>query len=161
MFNIQGVRIFANSLNISRITCATGTVILIYILLLQTSHLAESKVWAQDNQQREAELFDKQRREARFRFQPPTHGGGAKDGPYKKRLQEEANNEDTERPEQPVEAPTISSITMKSEFGTLGLTNLGICRKMYMDGCRIMPTALFVLPDANADEDTILITPLA
>jgi len=123
-------------LNIWRITYATGAGILIYVLVSRISHLTESEVWAEDREQREEERRERCHREAGVGFRPP------QEQPYDndKRKAAESNsnsNNDNEGGEtskqqgQPVISPTMSSITMKSEFDMLGSTNL--------DGCKIVP----------------------
>lgn len=98
-------------LNIWRVTYATGAAILIYVLVSRIIHLTESEVWQQDRRQREEERRERHQREVGVGFKPP-HVAPS----------DEKDND-------PVVSPTMSSITMRSEFDHLGSTNL--------DGCKV------------------------
>lgn len=117
--------------NIWRITYATGAGILIYVLVSRVSHLTESEVWAEDRQQQEEDRSERRRREAGVDFRPP-HPVGQNENRLRKQVVDRRDGE--ARPDQPVISPTMSSITMKSEFDLLGSTNL--------DGCKILPAMI-------------------
>lgn len=102
-------------LNIWRVTYATGAAILIYVLVSRIIHLTESEVWEQDRRQREEERRERHQREAGVGFKPPQVAPS-----------DEKDND-------PVVSPTMSSITMRSEFDHLGSTNLDGCK-----ACRLV-----------------------
>jgi len=129
-------------LNIWRITYATGAAVLAYVLVSRIYQLRESEVWVEDRKQREDERGERRLREAGVGFRPP-HPSGS----YERRMRKEEAarsrrdvGEEAARQEQPVISPTMSSITMKSEFDLLGSTNL--------DGCKIVPALMM-----DSDED--------
>lgn len=113
-------------LNIWRITYATGAMILLYVLVSRIIHLTESEVWMNDRKMKEEKKDSKKNREIseRVGFQPPklddTECGSPARPPKK---WDELGN-----------SPTLSSLTMKSDFEGLGSTNL--------DGCKILPEIL-------------------
>ena len=113
-------------LNIWRLTYAIGTAILFYVLVSRIFYLTESEVWTQDVKQREEERIEKYHRESGVGFQPPPLAQQQQQIIMKK------NKDDGQ--EDPVISSTMSSITMKSEFNTLGSTNI--------DGCRVFPAIL-------------------
>ena len=124
-------------LNIWRFTYATGAAMLIYVLVSRISHLTESEVWAADKLQREEERKECHNRESKQGFKPPQVG------PYEKQTKNEARREnESHHHQEPVISPTMSSLTMKSEFDLLGSTNL--------DGCK-MVSAMMV--NHNDDEE--------
>ncbi|KAL7534395.1 hypothetical protein ACHAXR_005839, partial [Thalassiosira sp. AJA248-18] len=143
-------------LNIWRITYAMGAAILIYVLVSRISHLTESEVWAQDRAQREEEMRERHHRDAGPGFSPPR----VSMGPYETRMKNEVKKDTKEtmakqqqqrkkeegrqQEHSPVISPTMSSITMKSEFDLLGSTNL--------DGCK-MVTALGYCHDGGGNGD--------
>lgn len=140
VFSMQGAGIFANSLlltfllmisqrnaqnngndgfdlsllNIWRITYAIGTLVLVYVLVSRIMHLAESEVWAHDRAEREVQQSSKE-----AGFVPP---------------KVEAVKSDKSDAEVPEISPTMSQITMGSQFDGLGSTNL--------DGCRVVPAVV-------------------
>eukprot|EP01082_Thalassiosira_pseudonana_P008272 g7573.t1 g7573 contig24:938059-939502(+) len=114
-------------LNIWRIVYATGTLVLVYLLVSRILHLTESEVWSQDRIQRTAELANRMNREnVEEGFSPP------KVGPYEKEMATLDTNFGDAEP--PIISPTMSSITMRSDFEGLGSTNL--------DGCRVVPVVM-------------------
>ena len=113
-------------LNIWRLTYAIGTAILFYVLVSRIFYLTESEVWTQDVKQREEERIEKYHRESGVGFQPPPLAQ------QQQQIMMKKNKDDGQ--EDPVISPTMSSITMKSEFNTLGSTNI--------DGCRVLPAIL-------------------
>jgi MFS family permease len=100
-------------LNIWRATYATGTMILVYVLISRIIHLTESEVWAQDREQRKEHITTRD-----ATFVPP------KVGP-------ETNNNEIDDTKI---LPSMSQITLGSQFDGLGSTNL--------DGCRVVPTVI-------------------
>ena len=127
-------------LGVWRITYAIGAAVLIYVLVSRIRHLTESEVWAQDRQRREEDRQQRMKREVGVGFRPPRLR------PYETSEHEEkklpAQQKAKELRQEPVISPTMSSITMKSDFDMLGSTNL--------DGCRMMPA---VLADDVDEED--------
>lgn len=114
-------------LNIWRIVYATGTLVLVYVLVSRILHLTESEVWSQDRIQRTAELANRMNREnVEEGFSP------LKVGPYEKEMATLDTNFGDAEP--PIISPTMSSITMRSDFEGLGSTNL--------DGCRVVPVVM-------------------
>ena len=132
-------------LNIWRITYATGAAILIYVLVSRIAHLTESEVWSQDQKKRQEERLEKHQREAGVGFKPPQQQQQHV-GPYEMKLKKDDAKENEEKDKQQEEAvisPTMSSLTMRSEFEMLGSTNI--------DGCRIVPAVMMGYDD-DGDE---------
>eukprot|EP00804_Cyclotella_cryptica_P018284 CCRYP_017663-RA/>CCRYP_017663-RA protein AED:0.19 eAED:0.19 QI:735/1/1/1/1/1/2/138/495 len=154
VFSMQGAGIFANSLlltfllmitkergddkdendasdqyepstllGIWRITYATGTMIVIYVLVSRIMHLTESEVWAQDRERRREEQQERCSRGTISSFFPPGMGS------YESR--ETNNNNDGDAS---LILPSMSQITLGSQFDGLGSTNL--------DGCKIVPVVM-------------------
>jgi hypothetical protein len=116
--NNQEEKVFELSLlNIWRITYAIGTLILVYVLVSRIAHLTESEVWAHDRAEREVQCRSREASPATF--VPP------------KVKSLVATDKDEEIPEI---LPTMSQITLGSQFDGLGSTNL--------DGCRVVPAVV-------------------
>ena len=133
-------------LNIWRITYATGAVILIYVLVSRIIHLTESEVWSQDQKKRQEERLEKHQREAGVGFKPPQQHLQHTVGPYEMKLRKDdakKNKAKDQQQEEAVISPTMSSLTMRSEFEMLGSTNI--------DGCRIVPAVMMGYDD-DGDE---------
>lgn len=141
VFSMQGAGIFANSLsltfllmisrrndkndnnddefnlsllNVWRITYAVGTLILVYVLVSRIIHLTESEVWAHDRAEREVQQSSKE-----IEFVPP---------------KVETVKSDKSDGNVPEILPTMSQITLGSQFDGLGSTNL--------DGCQAVPAVV-------------------
>ncbi|KAL7486255.1 hypothetical protein ACHAW6_011839 [Cyclotella cf. meneghiniana] len=142
VFSMQGAGIFANSLLLTfllmitrrravnddnevveyydtatllavwRITYATGAMILVYVLVSRINHLTESEVWAQDQERR--------REEQQLRSMEAYEGL--------------VTNNNTNDGESSLILPSMSQITLGSQFDGLGSTNL--------DGCKIVPAVV-------------------
>jgi hypothetical protein len=126
-------------LNIWRATYASGAAILVYVLVSRILWLTESEVWKQEKDK----SVERQRRERHQRgvsteFQPP-HLPFDKDV---NRMKKEAMKSSPQN-EEPVISPTMSSLTMKSDFHLLGSTNL--------DGCGLVP-AVRTMDDGDDEE---------
>lgn len=126
-------------LNIWRVTYAIGAAILVYVLVSRILWLKESEVWKQEKDK----SVERQRRERLQRgvsteFQPP-HLPLEKDV---NRMKKEAMKSSPQN-EEPVISPTMSSLTMKSDFHLLGSTNL--------DGCGLVP-AVRTMDDGDDEE---------
>ena len=115
-YNAEGDEFQLSLLNIWRITYAVGTLILVYVLITRILYLTESEVWAHDRAEREVKQCSSENEAS---FEPP------------KRELCPANNENDEIPEI---LPTMSQITLGSQFDGLGSTNL--------DGCRAVPAVM-------------------
>ena len=115
-------------INIWRITYATGAIILLYVLIARIIHLAESEVWVNDCKMREEEKEERQDREmmeySGARFSPTKLGGAGGGSPLSSMKGWDGLGD----------SPTLSSLTMKSEFEGLGSTN--------MDGCKMFPEVI-------------------
>lgn len=145
----------ATLLNIWRTAYATGAAVLIYVLVSRIMHLTESEVWAADREQRREELEGERAREEGVGFHPPEQRRGEKVGPYEKRMKMEEVAAKAKTTggggasagggghQEPVISPTMSSITMRSEFDLLGSTNL--------DGCKLVP-AVMMAESHDSDE---------
>jgi hypothetical protein len=114
-------------LNIWRVTYAIGAAILIYVLVSRILWLAESEVWKQEKEKTvERQRREHQHREVSSQFQPPQLPPGKDNKESKKEVKKvDPNNEE------PIISPTMSSLTMRSDFHMLGSTNL--------DGCGFIP----------------------
>lgn len=128
----------ATLLNIWRITYATGAAVLVYVLASRMRHLTESEVWAADKERRDEDRLERHRRRidagggvngASGSFEPPE----VRMGPYEKQMRkaERATANNNAASSAPVISPTMSSITMKSEFELLGSTNANQCRFLF------------------------------
>lgn len=125
-------------LNIWRTTYAIGAAILMYVLVSRILWLTESEVWKQEKDR------SRQRRKHNHRgviteFQPPQLPLGKDEKQTK--IKEEVK--DNLKNEQPVISPTMSSLTLKSDFDLLGSTNL--------DGCGLVP-AVRTMDDGDDEE---------
>mmetsp|Transcript_25778 Transcript_25778/g.53363 ORF Transcript_25778/g.53363 Transcript_25778/m.53363 type:complete len:692 (+) Transcript_25778:136-2211(+) len=128
-------------LNIWRITYATGAMILLYVLVSRIIHLTESEVWMNDRKMKEETKDSKNNREIseRVGFQPPKLGDAECGSPVRppKKWDELGNS------------PTLSSLTMKSDFEGLGSTNL--------DGCNIVPEIMMESESLKTSETMLLL----
>ncbi|KAL7471094.1 hypothetical protein ACHAXS_011396, partial [Conticribra weissflogii] len=128
-------------LNIWRITYATGAMILLYVLVSRMIHLTESEVWMNDRKIKEAGKDSKNNREIseKVGFKPPKLDDtecGSPARPTKK--WDDLGN-----------SPTLSSLTMKSDFEGLGSTNL--------DGCKIVPEIIMESESSKPSEAVLLL----
>jgi len=134
-------------LNIWRISYATGAAILVYVLVSRITHLTESEVWAHDRKQREEQQKERHHREEGVGFKPPQVGSPYEQEQRTKMKEEEGRRrQDAHQQEPPVISPTMSSITMRSEFDQLGSTNL--------DGCKIVPAMMMGSSDDEGDDSS-------
>ena len=98
--------------NIWRITYAIGTAVLIYVLVSRISHLTESEVWLNDKAQREEDKIERDLKQTK------NADKGSYLGPYERQINKSYSGKE------PVISPTMSSITMRSDFDQLGSTNV-------------------------------------
>ncbi len=126
-------------LNIWRATYAIGAAILVYVLASRILWLTESEVWKQEKERSlEQQRQVHHRHEVSTEFQPPKLPPGNDN----KQMKREAV-EDNPKNEEPVLSPTMSSLTLKSDFDLLGSTNL--------DGCGFVPEVR-TMEDGDNDE---------
>ena len=122
--NAEGDGFKLSLLNIWRTTYAIGTLILVYVLITRILYLTESEVWAHDRAEREVKQCSS---EIEASFEPP------------KVASSPASNNNDEIPEI---LPTMSQITLGSQFDGLGSTNL--------DGCRVVPAVVESMKGQNS-----------
>jgi hypothetical protein len=114
----------ATLLGIWRITYATGTMILVYVLVSRIKHLTESEVWAQDQERRREEQQVRCSRENISSFVPPAMES----------YEGLVTSNNTNDGDSSLILPSMSQITLGSQFDGLGSTNL--------DGCKIVPAVM-------------------
>jgi len=105
-------------LNIWRVTYAIGAAILTYVLVTRTSHLTESEVWIRDKEQREEERLERCQRESGVGFRPPQQQEmmGQDEKQTRKDNKKNGDRKNEKEQQEAVISPTMSSITMRSEF---------------------------------------------
>ena len=131
-------------LNIWRVTYAIGAAILTYVLVTRISHLTESEVWIRDKEQREEERLERCHRESGVGFRPPQQQEMmGQDGKQMRKDTKNDRRKNSKEQQEAVISPTMSSITMRSEFDHLGSTNL--------DGCRMIPAVM--MTDTNEEKE--------